>query len=842
MGAKKILRSVLISTAFCGFTLLFSTCGGGREPTFQPGATDDLVGGKDTPETDLIQQRLDTDVIQGGNGKSVSLVDVLRELEDMPAPANVDADIFAQLKSALVEELSINEYAGLTSPAPDADWSVRATPVKKFVSTPPTGDAYLVEDLTADDVEGTITLRWTYKNPGDYTQDGIVNVQEISALAEHFNEAITDSGWEHPVDAVIDGDGNGVINIADVTPVAQNFWNQIVGYKVLASGEETGEYTEVRTVEVVKPPVGELLRFEELFTSEDLQEPYLFFKVAPFNQDGDGIPSAPVRLNLPPRAVLRAEPTLGGIPLRVTFDASESGDDSEITAFEWDFDGDGTYDLNSGTESVVQHLYEGTGVFLASVRVTDGSGLSATASVEITVTEPNEPPVAVLTADVTEGMAPLTVHFDAGGSSDPDGEIVFYEWSLSGGPNYEYAGGNLSTIERTYGEGGTYEVRLRVTDNLGLTDVATLPIRVNVLRGDWWMYGRDARHTGRSSLLGPEDPFEKWIHRLTGFGGSFASSPVLGGNGILYIPLTAGNLLAISPDGLKVWEAPLGVNIENRQTPAVGVDGTIYVAVDNRLMALDVDGQELWRYVLPGNEVAETSPAIGPEGTIFVGSVDVGGDADSLYALNPDGSLKWTYVIGSRPGNPAVALDGTIYIGANDRKLRAFNPDGTLKWEFEGVKHDSTPAIAEDGTIYVGAGGDNVYLFAISPEGQEIWKFPTDLFAGGTPTIGPDGTVYVASSIFSGSFLYALTPDGTLKWELKPAEQLQGVVGDLCVDSEGTIYFTTTMDGRLNAYSSEGTLKWYWNVGVGSGIGPVVGEGRTVYIAVGAELFALGDA
>ncbi len=57
MKGRSILRGILVPIAFCGFTLLMSTCGGGRQPTFQSGAHDVLIWGKDTPETDLIQQR-----------------------------------------------------------------------------------------------------------------------------------------------------------------------------------------------------------------------------------------------------------------------------------------------------------------------------------------------------------------------------------------------------------------------------------------------------------------------------------------------------------------------------------------------------------------------------------------------------------------------------------------------------------------------------------------------------------------------------------------------------------------------------------------------------------------
>ncbi len=50
--------------------------------------------------------RHETGVIRGENGKSVALVDALKELEELPAPAGVDASLFAQLKSAPSRQLN----------------------------------------------------------------------------------------------------------------------------------------------------------------------------------------------------------------------------------------------------------------------------------------------------------------------------------------------------------------------------------------------------------------------------------------------------------------------------------------------------------------------------------------------------------------------------------------------------------------------------------------------------------------------------------------------------------------------------------------------------------------
>ncbi len=180
-----------------------STCVGGREATLQSGAPDVLVGGKDTPETG---------VIQGGDGKSVALADVLKELDELPAPAGVEASVFSELKDELYKQLS-------------------AKGASKLVSKPPTGEANRVTDLTlTDNADGTFTLTWTYKNVGDYDQNGIVAIADITPLAEHFQE--TAEGQGDSFRGWIDGNADGVINIQDITPIAVNLFSQVWEYVI----------------------------------------------------------------------------------------------------------------------------------------------------------------------------------------------------------------------------------------------------------------------------------------------------------------------------------------------------------------------------------------------------------------------------------------------------------------------------------------------------------------------------------------------------------------------------------------------------------------------------------
>src|SRR5579871_1383194 len=91
---------------------------------------------------------------------------------------------------------------------------------------------------------------------------------------------------------------------------------------------------------------------------------------------------------------------------------------------------------------------------------------------------PAPPPVAVATADVTSGPAPLTVHFDASGSTDPiPGDALTYSWDLDG--NGQYGDSTSVAPTYTYAAAGVYTVGLRVTDGQGATGSTTLTITVD---------------------------------------------------------------------------------------------------------------------------------------------------------------------------------------------------------------------------------------------------------------------------------------------------------------------------------------------------------------------------
>jgi PKD repeat protein len=71
--------------------------------------------------------------------------------------------------------------------------------------------------------------------------------------------------------------------------------------------------------------------------------------------------------------------------LVVTLSATATDSDGSIELYEWDFDGNGTYDASTAT-TPVSYTFTSAGTYTAMVRVTDDQGGTATGQTTITVT------------------------------------------------------------------------------------------------------------------------------------------------------------------------------------------------------------------------------------------------------------------------------------------------------------------------------------------------------------------------------------------------------------------------------------------------------------------------
>ena len=147
-------------------------------------------------------------------------------------------------------------------------------------------------------------------------------------------------------------------------------------------------------------------------------------------------------------------------------------------------DTDGTTVLDSSTgvvdNELVEFSFTESGTYFLRCFVYSGAPADALADYTLTLTQEGViAPVAAFEYTPQSGTAPLTVDFDASGSTDSDGNITKYEWDFNGDGAYEFNGNGVPTTSVTFYRAGTYDVVLRVTDDDGTMDTETHSLTVD---------------------------------------------------------------------------------------------------------------------------------------------------------------------------------------------------------------------------------------------------------------------------------------------------------------------------------------------------------------------------
>jgi hypothetical protein len=204
----------------------------------------------------------------------------LAELEALPTPHGVDAADWAQLKGALAAYL-VKAYPSGKIPA--------ATTTSILAAT----------QLTLDDANDR--LQWRFASPGDYDQNGEVNISDLSPLGARLGEG----GGPFPfasVLSVIDGDNNGEINISDITPIGANIGKQVLQYNVFVSYNQADYPASNGAVSALAPlgfiglgaAVGNKTTDRLLFEVDLAARENAFYWVRPSDGTDNGTPSNPV--------------------------------------------------------------------------------------------------------------------------------------------------------------------------------------------------------------------------------------------------------------------------------------------------------------------------------------------------------------------------------------------------------------------------------------------------------------------------------------------------------------------------------------------------------------------
>jgi len=173
----------------------------------------------------------------------------------------------------------------------------------------------------------------------------------------------------------------------------------------------------------------------------------------------------------------------------------------------------------------------------------------------------------------------------------------------------------------------------------------------------------------------------------------------------------------------------------------------------------------------------------------------------------------------------SVVIDerGNIYFFYNNGKgylsdykyLIAIDKDGNKLWEhhFDDdlyyVGLETSSVIASDGTIYTtGYWGYNKYVlvYAFTSEGRLKWKYkiPHVIIQMGL-NVGINNVLYICTN---DQYLYAINPDGTLKFSKYLEETGGPTYGSVSFSNDGQTMYMSTINYVLVAYDLDGNLKW----------------------------------
>jgi PKD repeat protein len=185
------------------------------------------------------------------------------------------------------------------------------------------------------------------------------------------------------------------------------------------------------------------------------------------------------RPNNPPEAIAGGDVAVfAGQP--ATFHGTGSDSDGQIVKYQWDYEGDGVWDLESPSSGAASHTYPAAGTYDARFRVTDDRGATAD-DVSVVTVKLNQAPVADAGGDLSANCGEA-VQFDGSASRDPDNQKISFAWNF-GDRGADQVDATGASTEHIYTKGGEYTATLTVTDELGRSSKDTAIITVTQTAG-----------------------------------------------------------------------------------------------------------------------------------------------------------------------------------------------------------------------------------------------------------------------------------------------------------------------------------------------------------------------
>jgi outer membrane protein assembly factor BamB len=264
----------------------------------------------------------------------------------------------------------------------------------------------------------------------------------------------------------------------------------------------------------------------------------------------------------------------------------------------------------------------------------------------------------------------------------------------------------------------------------------------------------------------------------------------------------------------------------------IGNDGNLFVGTAaftgftgdtvNYFYSMDKNGENNWTFLTDNPWANVAGPTITDDGTIYFSSIGGG-----LYALNPDGTLKWnnkkfTYTYFTR--YIPVGKNHNLYLHWIDTLFVVEPENGNI------IDSIYTPKISDTEVVF-STGGDTIFYFsgliqtpdpkalnAITLQGEYLWSIELYNYthSWGTPLVDNANRIYFyATDNLSEQFLCCVNPNGTISWKYPLENAGYQNYSSPTMDRNGNVIFQTNTDdtGYINSIDYYGNFNWKVSLG-----------------------------
>ena len=434
-------------------------------------------------------------------------------------------------------------------------------------------------------------------------------------------------------------------------------------------------------------------------------------------------------------------------------DATTTKSGTTITAWHWTF---GDEAESTSDEQNPTFVYDVAGSYAVTLTVTDSYDLQSSVTKNITVYDP-------AAAVSMEWSALLGGNVQAGSSAalSPDGSTVYMMRSLSGSDvaalvAYDAASGSqkwmVDLSVAMQGASPTAQAR----------DIFSSPAVDD--NGNVYMIVRDLQSEADRNLYTisvSADGSLRWAVPVATPGSNlYATTPAIAADGSIFIAHRDGKVGSLTLDG-EYTEYPSTGLSNITSGVAISRSGMVYVTGGNSLglFGYNPSTDVSWTYntnfggassALIG-ALKSTTVAIGADGTVY--SVSDATSGGIIFAVDGvTGAEKWAYTtVGAIPdGGVALGADGTVYASGGEylastpsAGIYAINPDGTLKWHYPSTAAVQTSPIV-DSRGYIHFVDAEATYYVLTAEGELFSSLSLGDACASSPVMDANGNLYVA--------------------------------------------------------------------------------------------------